>query len=368
MSSLEVLRPSQRSQWTHALHNSCQYDFYHLPAYHALAEARGEGLAHLFVYAEGPYCVALPLLLRAIDTEPALKVLGRGWMDATSVYGYAGPIQSHARMPHTVIYNFGCALRDALRERCVVTAFSRLHPLMHQSQVLTGLGECKLIGQTVSIDLTLSASDRWNQYRENHKRDINRATQLGVVCLYDHTQMYFDHFIDMYHETMDRVHASSVYYFDHAYFNDLVSGARKRVHLFVALLDDKAIGGGLFTSCEGLLQYQLGATASEFMKVSPLKLILHTAQSWGRERGMSVLHLGGGVGARQDSLFRFKAGFSDRRHDFLTRRWILFPERYAQLQNEVSRWNAGNSVQEDSLSYFPEYRQPEWGVPGRLTE
>ena len=48
-----VLGCAQEREWTAVLSQVAQHDFYHLPAYHRLAEERGEGAAHLFAYQEG---------------------------------------------------------------------------------------------------------------------------------------------------------------------------------------------------------------------------------------------------------------------------------------------------------------------------
>ena len=42
------------------------YDFYHLPAYHDMAEDADEGAPRLFVYTEGDHVIAIPFLLRPI--------------------------------------------------------------------------------------------------------------------------------------------------------------------------------------------------------------------------------------------------------------------------------------------------------------
>src|SRR5438552_3169672 len=69
-------------------------------------------------------------------------------------------------------------------------------------------------------------------------------------------------------------------------------------------------------------------------------------------------HLGGGVGAQEDSVFRYKAGFSDRRHTFYTWRWVLRPEVYSDLCRTRAQWNAMNGFAPASVEYFPAYRCP----------
>jgi Acetyltransferase (GNAT) domain len=356
MKRLEILRPEQHSEWVEVLERSFQYDFYHLPSYHSLEEECGDGTARLFVFREDDYTVALPLLLRPIHVVPGLEMVGRGWNDATSVYGYAGPVASHCEIPAAVLCNFQHALQHYFRESAVVSAFSRLNPLIPQSQWLAGLGECKPTGQTVSIDLTLPATVQRSRYRKNHKEDINRAKRLGIVCLHDRNLSYLDQFVDIYYETMRRVNAANMYLFDRAYFEKLMSTMRSHVHLFVSLLHDRVIGGALITACKGTVQYHLGGTLNEFLWASPLKLILDTVRLWANEHRMRVFHMGGGTGAQTDSVFHFKAGFTDHRHEFLTWRWVVLQEIYDRLQEERRRWRECHELKAPTAGYFPEYR------------
>src|SRR5258708_14957311 len=168
LSQWRILRTEQQEEWIEVLRCVVRYDFYHLPQYHRVEERRLKAIAHLFTYCEGDYLIALPLLLRSVE-EIVL-----GWNDATSVYGYGGPVASHERIPEPIVRNFQGALKEALLERRVIAAFSRLHPLIARHDLLAGLGECRASGQTVSIDLTLPLVKQRAQYRSTNKAFINR--------------------------------------------------------------------------------------------------------------------------------------------------------------------------------------------------
>ncbi len=87
--------------------------------------------------------------------------------------------------------------------------------------------------------------------------------------------------------------------------------------------------------------------------------------AWATQLGARVFHLGGGVGAQQDSVFRYKAGFSDRRHTFRTWRWILRPDIYEQCCARATEKNVNNGLRAASDGYFPAYRGPTISaVPG----
>ena len=348
-----VLGTSQHEEWMAVLRRAVQHDFYHLAEYHRLAEERGGGTAHLFAYRDGDYTIALPLLLRPVETPG-----GEAWSDATSVYGYAGPLASHAGMPASVVREFQEALQGALAERRVVAVFSRLHPLLPQTGMLAGLGDCRPEGETVSIDLTLLPEAQRAQYRSAFKTRINKLRREGVLCLRDEDQRHLGDFVSMYLETMRRVKAHSSYFFDADYFARLASGLGPKLQLFVVTVGGRVAAGAVVTICDGIVQYHLGGTGDDFLNLSPMALLIDTVRLWANEQGARALHLGGGVGSKEDSLFFFKAGFSDRRHTFPTWRWVVEPDAYRELCDRNARRNAGQGVRRASADYFPQYRCP----------
>jgi Acetyltransferase (GNAT) domain len=348
----QVIPASDDAAWDAVLARVVEYDFHHLAGYHRLAEYLGEGTAGLFVYRDGEHLIAVPLLLRPInDQEPA------GPWDATSVYGYAGPIASHASLPQTVIDGFQRSLREELISRRIVTVFSRLHPLIEQRPLVAGLGETAVCGPTVSIDLTLTPEEQWAGYSKGTRRLIRRATEAGVVCVHEPNLEHLLEFGAMYRETMERVGATSSYFYDDAYFERMAAELGSVMHLFVALVDGRPAACGLFTLCDGIVQAHLGASRSEYAALSPVRLIDDTARRWAVDAGARVLHLGGGLGGKEDGLFQYKAGFSDRRHDFRVWRWVVDDATYDDLCRKRGPAE-GPPAACGSGQFFPAYRRP----------
>ncbi|MDQ6859630.1 MAG: GNAT family N-acetyltransferase [Verrucomicrobiota bacterium] len=352
-SSLRILGTRDAVAWLAVLQRAQQHDFHHLPQYHAVAEEQGEGEAQLFVFEEGEHIVALPLLLRAINPEDQA-----GWFDATSVYGYGGPIASQADVPGDVVARFQAALSDELDRRRVVSVFSRLHPLIEQQGLLAGLGECPDNGGTISIDLTLPEEAQRAKYNKSCRRALRQLREAGFVGFHDEEKRYLSEFTEVYLETMRRAGAQSSYYFDEAYFNALTHALGSASHLFVALKDGRVAAATLCTVSSGIVQDHLGGTRDAFLEFSPDRLVVDTERAWATTIGARVFHLGGGVGAQQDSVFRYKAGFSDCRHTFRTWRWIIRPDVYGELCTRAAQRNAENGVRAISDRYFPAYRCP----------
>jgi dTDP-4-amino-4,6-dideoxygalactose transaminase len=328
------------------------YDFYHLPQYHRVEERRLNANAHLFTYSEGDYLIALPLLLRAVEETE--------WTDATSVYGYAGPVASDHEMPGPVVRNFHAALEAWMIEHKVVAAFSRLHPLIqNQENLLDGLGQYCPNGQTVAIDLTLPLEEQVAQYQRGVRKRVNKYRREGlVVCLHDEEQRYMGEFISIYNETMRRLHAGQSYFFGEEYFNCLTNELGSVLHLFVAFVGDEIAAAELCTLCDGIVEAHLCGTRDKFVQLSPMTLIHDAVRLWGTDLGARALHLGGGLGGKQDSLFSYKATFSEQRYNFATWRWTIQPEIYAELCERRLQTNRARGLEPTCSSYFPAFRCP----------
>jgi sugar O-acyltransferase (sialic acid O-acetyltransferase NeuD family) len=346
-----VLQAAQEQDWNGVLAQVARHDFHHLAQYHRLAEERGEGRAHLFAYHDGAYTIALPLLLRSVEASG-----GEAWSDATSVYGYAGPLASHVGLPASVLGSFQKRLTDALVARRVVTVFSRLHPLIPQRGMLAALGECRPEGETVSIDLTRSREEQWAHYRPSIRTRIGKLRRAGLVGQRDRDKRHLAEFAEIYYQTMRRVKAHRSYLFEEEYFTRLASGLGEALELFVVTLDGAVVAGGLFTICGEIVQYHLGGTCDASLKLGPMSLLFDTVRLWATEEGARTMHLGGGVGSREDSLLHFKKGFSDRRHVFSTWRWVVEPDAYRSLCDRNDRRNAELGAPNASCDYFPRYR------------
>ncbi|HEX6141447.1 MAG TPA: hypothetical protein VFZ01_01915, partial [Geminicoccaceae bacterium] len=197
--------------WDGLVRRAPSFDFYHCASYHALAEARGEGRAVLFAYREGPSAVALPLLLRRVAEVPGLE--SSRWLDATSVYGYPGPVPVGPPPSDEVLARFRAALRQRLREMGVVAVFSRLHPLLPQPPLLRDLGRIERLGPTASIDLSLPLEEQRRAMAPAHRNQVNKLRRSGAACFLDADGRYLSDFVAIYLETMSRVGAGAYYQF-----------------------------------------------------------------------------------------------------------------------------------------------------------
>jgi sugar O-acyltransferase (sialic acid O-acetyltransferase NeuD family) len=335
------LLDAEAPQWGSFLRET-QHDVYHLPEYVALCATREHGEARALYVENGRRSMLLPLIVRAIP--------GSDRHDATSPYGYPGPLVSGTD-DSGFLSEALVASMVTLQAARIVSVFVRLHPLLNPTPP-EGVGDVVFHGDTVSIDLTLPRTTHWAQMRGNYRRAIKKAMQGGFVARIDRDFEQFDGFKRLYQATMIRHSASPYYFFGDEYFDGLRDALGDRLHLCVVEKGDAIAAAGLFVETGGIVQYHLGGTDEAFARAEPTKLLLYFVSGWAKMRGNRHLHLGGGVGGADDSLLRFKAGFSPLRHPFRTWRAVIDEAEYRRLVNAHDP-----SVDPEMLGgFFPSYR------------
>lgn len=335
-------------RWKNFLQRT-KHDFYHLPEYVELAAADEGAMPMAFYAEEGEAACLIPLLIRHL---PQALHAPPDWCDCASPYGYSGLLISPSEER---LHSFLEAFCQSARARGIVTAFVRLHPLFALEQSTLGkFGQLVLHGQTVYIDLSESEESIWTLMSTNHQRNIKKLTRLGFHVSFDDWSRFHD-FITIYHSTMRRVEAADLYFFSSEYFENLREKLGNRVHLICVLTDNNELAAaGLFIATGGIVQYHLGGTATHYLPLSPSKLMLDFAWRWAKAQSYDVLHLGGGVGGAEDSLFHFKAGFSPARGEFYTYRVVVDELKHATLQHAAqSTRREENAAPSD---FFPVYR------------
>jgi hypothetical protein len=355
-SRIDVIPLADALRWHEVLSQTDGFDVYHLPEYHTVAQETPGNQGVLFVYRESHQMLAWPFVLRPIGLLPGLEAFGCEIHDATSVYGYPGPVCTRsARGDLGFFQRSASALNATARDLNWVSCFSRLNPILENSALVGGLGEIIEMGETVSIILSLGTAEYLSGLRKSHRHEIKHARQLGLRTYYDVDWSAFEDFIRLYTLTMDKVQASRQYYFDREYFIRLRQALVGRVHLFVAEKDGAICSAALFILTNEIMQYHLSGSDPAYAAYSPSKVVIDEARLWGTSSGARYLHLGGGVGSRQDTLFQFKAGFSSTRHKFAVWKCVVFPGLYTELVQARIRWATELGL-DVSHSYFPQYR------------
>jgi Acetyltransferase (GNAT) domain len=342
--------------WSQTL-QKLRHDIYHLPKYATLEAERVKATPEAILIVEDEKTFFVPYLLRSCSDIFNGEQGTQDVFDVVSPYGYPGILLSESAVNISEFLQLAMAqLIAVLRVRGVCSVFLRLHPILnHELSKVLPPSICKVSGETVSIDLKLSATEIWHQTRSEHRNKINRLKRSGLTASMVRLEDHIDDFIGLYRETMLRVGASLLYFFDYNYFLQLAN-LGKNLHLCLVEWENQLTCAGIFTECDGIVQYHLGGTKNEFLKQAPSKLMFDYVRFWAKERGNEFLHLGGGVGGSKDSLFHFKAGFSKQRHTFHTLQLIIDEEKYQFLANLRAKSLNIQAIDLIESQFFPAYR------------
>jgi hypothetical protein len=344
-----VLGTPYADTWSTALRRLPQSDVYHLPEYHRVAEANGEGLARAFVAEAQGELFLHAFLLRPIERVGGEELPGR-WADIETVYGYSGPLAS-TDDPGFLAGAWAAFDAWAAQER-VVAEFVRFNPLLENERLAPRDAEVRADRETVVLPLDLTEDELWASYPSVQRNMVRKAQAAGLTAGPTELADGLARFRRLYADTMDRVGADPYYDFGEAYFPAL-EALGERVRLFEARRGEEVAAAALFLVSPPYIHYHLSGGDPRFRSLSPTNLLLHSAASWGREHDFELLHLGGGrTPADDDSLLRFKSSVSRARRTFYTGRRVHDKGMYREL---CARWVRQAEV-ETPPPYFLLYR------------
>lgn len=334
-----IVTDQDAEKWFSYVKKSVDYDIYHTLHYHTL-DKRGEPI--LFVYEEGETFIALPLLKRTIEDA--------SYCDFTSSYGYAGPISNKKfeSLSSSLIANFKYSFVNFMRKNQAVSVFSRLNPFINQQCLLEKMGGMRSNGKTIYIDLMQSIEEQRSKYDKRLGRQIRQLRKKGYLVKEADTQEEIRVFTDMYNKNMQRLDADQSYFFTEDYFSSLLKNSEFNCKLILVYDGEEMICGATVIWSDDVIRNHLSATSESHIHCSPSKLIVDEISLIGRSLGMKFFHLGGGVGGKEDTLFRFKALFSDLLLD--DNIWCFIADEFAYNKLVEQKNVAANK------NYFPLYR------------
>ncbi|WP_203258670.1 GNAT family N-acetyltransferase [Hyunsoonleella ulvae] len=340
-SKTDIVLITERSEWQKALQSVSNFDFYHTYDYHNLSIKKDEK-AILIKYTENDSCILLPLVIRQIENSD--------FFDATSVYGYSGPIQKNISNNFDN-ESFIKSLNDFFNRQKIVSVFSRLNPFIdRQSQILNGLGDIVELGNVVNIDLTIPIDEQRMIFSKTTKRYLNKGRKVIDIVKSD-SKEDIDTFIELYYENMDRVNAKKSYYFPKEYFYKFIQSEEFKTDVLFAKDKETSeiISAAMMVKVNNIIQYHISGTKTDFLNISPIRLLIDEMRINGSNENYTYFNLGGGLGNEDDELFRFKSSFSKDYKIFKVWKYIVNNNVYDELV-------AKNKVEDIGSSFFPLYR------------
>lgn len=349
---LVILDLDYIDDWLSALDSVGVRDIYYMPRYLQMVSKNGDGIPKLAWFRCSYGNVVYPFLVRPIS----INGKDTGCYDITSPYGYGGPAIRVANEQHTnsLAAKFVQRFHDYCTEGNIVAEFIRFHPLLCNAKVFSDLVPVEYVRNTVYVDLQGSIQNIWNDTLTGRTRNaIRKAEKSGVSVRYSRADA-ISRFMNLYHETMKRLEADAYYYFTEPYFDCLGELVNESGILIEAVYESRVIASIVVFAGDKFSHYHLSASDTEFRKLQANSLLLWEAIKWSKEQGLSLMHLGGGYSASQDSLFKFKAGFSSCTAEYHVGKVIHDTNKYAEMVTDVLVDKRREAF--DNINFFPAYR------------
>ena len=273
------------------------------------------------------------------------------------VFNPAGPIGSNTPINFDTS-NYERAFIDFCNNENIISIFVRLNPYITFQKILYSnlgassyFGDLSYLGKIVNINLSLPLEDQRRNYQRRLKTHINKANRLLSVKVAE-TKEDFQQFKVLYYENMKRIKAKDLYFFSDEYFEKFYASKDFKTEILLAIDNEtkKVIAGCLFVKTNKMVQYHLSGSDENFLLLNANKFLIDQMRLKAYKEGYKNFNLGGGLGANEnDSLFRFKAAFSDEYHPFFV--WKLITNQKAYEKICVK-----NKIFDISSTFFPLYR------------
>jgi hypothetical protein len=316
-------------------------EFYHEPEYLKYECERYGATPIYYIDRFDQDLFVIPLMSRLIN-EKGLK-------DLSSPYGYSGYLTSLVAAEK--IQNAILRFETYINQLGYVSTFLRLNPYENNLLLDENSSKNHLIqSKVVIVNLKQSYNEVVDNYTSNRKREVEAFNDSDYEIEFIGAEG-IEAFKQVYDATMKRLDAAEYYFFDYNYY-EMLTNLNGRMEIALCKNNGVIASAALFMKSSDVIQYHLGGTSTDFMKDAPIKLIIDKAIQ--RYIGKhDVLNLGGGIGSKEDSLFKFKEGYSSITKRFSTLRIVNDLKKYNNLCQNFSK-----SEKKDFSQFFPLYRTP----------
>ena len=344
--SLYTYTIEQSNEWDKVVKSFKLYDVYYLSGYVKAFVIHGDGDPLLFYYENDSVRGINVVMKRDISDISCFsgKIEKNTLFDFATPYGYGGwLIEGDGDItPLLLEYEKWCV------EHNIVSEFVRYHPIINNANDTKSFYDVLPLGKTISMDLS-SPEIIWANLTSKNRNMIRKAQKAGIKIFRGNLPENYAVFKEIYDLTMLSDDARPYYFFNNEFYESIRNDLSEKGQTFWAELDGKIIASSIMISVNGYMNYHLSGSLRNYQHLAPTNLLLYEAALWGSKNGYKSFHLGGGVGSKEDGLYKFKCAFNrSETNQFAIGRKIYLKDVY----DELSELN--NSGAEGT--FFPKYR------------
>lgn len=341
---IHIYNINQAKIWDNIVKSFAHYDVYYLSGYVKAFQIHGDGEPQLLYYETN--------VLKAIYVYMKRETAIEGYYDSISPYGYGGVLFEG----DTCEKNLRVFLRafvKKMQEERIVDNFVRYHPVRANAILMKRISTVIDLGRTVAIDLA-SPEVIWEGLSSTNRNMIRKAIKNNVKVLHGKGLPLLNDFKRIYDTTMEKDKADKYYFFGEDFYKSIHDDLYDNYEVFYAVMNDKIIAMSIMLFASDQLHYHLSGSVGDYRYVAPTNLLLYKAALWGHEHGLRTFHLGGGMGSKEDSLYKFKAAFNRYSNfQFSIGKEIFDQDKYNEL---IRIRKESDSDFDETSQFFPLYR------------
>lgn len=350
---ISIISIEESEKWDQIVKSFKNFDVYFLSNYSKSFKIHGDGEPILFYYEESDVKAMNVVMKRDIAREKRFErnLPEKEYYDITTPYGYGGFV-IEGEVTEDCLNRLNKEYILLCKREKIICEFVRFHPVLNNCELLQDIYDVSNLGKTILMNLK-SKEQIWSELTSKNRNVIRKAKKFGVEIYYGINIQLIEEFMNLYHETMARDNAKDYYYFAEDFYKSILQDLKYNTIIFYAMYEGKIIAMSMIMQANQKLHYHLSASIKEYQHLAPTNLLLYEVACWGVENGYKSFHLGGGLGSKEDSLFKFKKAFNRNSHlTYSIGRKIFDIEKYEKLVNLRSE----SKNIDKSTSFFPVYR------------
>ncbi|MDN3437349.1 GNAT family N-acetyltransferase [Planococcus sp. APC 3900] len=284
-------------------------DLYFNIKYGRLYEAIEGGMCEEFIFRHELGTIHHLFIKRKIPID----IQGSHYYDLTTPYGYGGPVITKlfdTERKEELVFHFCQTFQAYCLEQNIVSEFVRFHPIINNAADFNSCYSIRFRRYTTGITLKGFEDPVQEEFSSSTRKRIRKALKDGVTWRVTVHPPDLEQFKIIYKKTMERIGANELYFFNDAYFSDILDYFGDQLILVEALFDSQIIGAEIHFLSGPVIHTHLSGTLNDFSHLSPVYVMTYAIAQWGKEHNVDLIHSGGGITtAPDDSLYLFKKKF-----------------------------------------------------------
>jgi len=350
---LSVISINEAEKWDSTVKSFKNYDSYYLSGYAKAFQLHGDGDPILIYYENNGLRALNVVMKRDIGKDGRFKdKFPEGlYYDLATPYGYGGFLLD-GETNNEIIKNLNNEYNTYCKKNGIISEFARFHPVLKNSEGVLEIYEVSRLGKTISMNL-ISVEQIWAELSSKNRNMVRKAQKAGVQIFCGRNTELFNEFTQLYNATMIKDNAKDYYFFKEDFYNSILNDLKYNALIFYAEYQKKIISMAIINFANQHMNYHLSASDFDYHGLASTNLLLYEVACWGCENGYRTFHLGGGVGTKEDSLYKFKSAFSRTSNVSFDVGKKVFDEEVYEKLIEMRKREDGIDFKS---GFFPQYR------------